>query len=76
MRRNRETQKELKIQALSNLYEGRIRRSRLMVTNPKKSKFYFLSTLIFNIAKAETESLKDYSLSEYLTIKRINPEFD
>lgn len=76
MKRNRETLKEQKLKAFSSLFGHRIQKHRLMVTNPKKSRFYFLSSCIFGFGKLVHEEFRGQSLSEYLTIKRINPEFD
>jgi hypothetical protein len=76
MQRNRETKQELKLKALSSMFKGNIQNRRLMVTNPKKSKGYFLYYCIFGITKLIHEDLRGQSLAEYLTMKRINPEFD
>ena len=76
MKRNRETKQDRSIMALSSLFGHRIQNRRLMVTNPKKSKYYFLSSCIFGIAKLGISELEGETLAEYLTMKRINPEFD
>jgi hypothetical protein len=76
MQRNRETKKDLKLKALSSLFGGKIQPRRLMVMNPRKGKNYFLGSCIFGISKLLVSDFRGQSLAEYLTMKRINPEFD
>ena len=76
MKRNRQTKQDLKLEALSSLFGGKIQKRRLMVMNPRKGKNYFLGSCFFGISKLLVSDLRGQSLAEYLTIKRINNEFD
>ena len=76
MKRNRETKQDRKLEALSSLFGHKIQKRRLMVMNPKKAEGYFLGSCVFGIAKVLNSNFISQSLAEYLTMKRINPEFD
>jgi hypothetical protein len=76
MKRNRETQKDLKLKALSSMFNNRIQSRRLFVTSHRKNLTCNLGASIFNITKILVPRFRDYDMHEFLTIKRINPEFD